>query len=145
MQSALLRAVEMLTAIPLQEGFQLADRAFDSSGPPPYAINLERALITGATDYIYIGFDKHHRLRFHVLFGSKATDHPHRWIRAGSLVWKNGSELEKFGRWGARWWQPNKLSAFADGVGRATKLMPQVIEFLDAGAAGPNIFVNPPA
>lgn len=140
MRESLLRAAEVLTSLPLEHGFKLERKAFDSSDPPAYALNLERHLATGQTNFIYVGFDKYHRTRFQILFGTKGTSPPHRWIRAGALVWKNGSELQEYKWWGAKWWQPNKVKAFNREIGKAAELMPQVLDYLNSGTVGSHIF-----
>jgi len=141
----LLAAVEQLSAIPLREGFNYKGRAFDSSGPPAYAVNLERASAHGTTDYIHIGFDKRHHLRFSVLFGSKETSPPHAWVRAGSLVWKKGLDDVKYKVWGARWWHAVKTKAFSDSVLQSSELMQQVVRYLDSGDVGDHVEVSMPA
>lgn len=142
MKESLLRAAEILTSLPLEHGFQLENKAFDSSDPPPYALNLERHVASGETNFIYVGFDKHHRARFQVLFGTKGTSPPHPWIRAGALVWKTGSELQEYKWWGAKWWQPNKVKAFNSEVEKAAALMPQIFDYLSSGTTGSHIFAE---
>lgn len=140
MESALLCAVDTLASVPLAAGFEYVEKAFDSIGVPPFAVSVERSPTFGVTDYICFGFDKRHRARFQIYFGSKETAHPHRWIRAGALVWKNGSELDQYKWWGAKWWQPNKVASFKKAVEQVAQLMPQVVHYLSTGLAGPDIF-----
>ena len=142
MRAELLRAAESLTSIPIEHGFEIRSEAFDSSDPPPYALNLERNLPTGVTDFIYIGFDKHHRARFQILFGTKETPPPHHWVRSGVLVCKKESGLHEHSWWGAKWWHPKKVKVFRDQALEAAKLTPQILEYLDKGTAGSHIFVE---
>lgn len=142
MRAELLRAAETLTSIAVEHGFEVKSKAFDSSDPPPYALNLEKNLPTGETNFIYIGFDKHHRARFQVLFGTKGTPPPHHWVRSGVLVCKQGGALHEHRWWGPKWWQPNKVKVFRDQALEAAKLTPQILEYLSKGVAGSHIAVE---
>ncbi|WP_157515112.1 hypothetical protein [Luteimonas abyssi] len=139
MEQSLIRSAIVLTSIPLENGFRLERKAFDSIDPPAYALNLERHLPSGKTDFIYIGFDKYYRKRFQILFGTKETNPPHEWVRAGALVWKSMGELQRYKWWGAKWWQINKVDAFEYNVKKALDKIPQVLEYLDSGIAGPHV------
>lgn len=139
MKVELLRAAETLMSIPVEHGFEVQTKAFDGSDPPPYALNLERRLPTGETDFIYIGFDKHHRARFQILFGTKATTSPHHWVKSAVLVRQKGSGRHERRWWEAKWWQANKIRVFRDQTLEAASMTAQILEYLSNGIAGPNI------
>lgn len=143
MKAALLRAADVLTVLPVSEGFYFPTKYFDSVDPPPYSIRVQRPMPFGITQYISIGFEKRHRTRFQVHFGSKESASPYGWKRAGALVWKGGSELDKYRWWGTKWWQPNSVAKFNRDVDRVALLIPQAIDFLETGIAGENVFSVP--
>lgn len=120
-------------------GFRLVDKTFDSSGAPAHSLNLEREGLPGDTDYVVITFDKRRDLRFQVIFGSKETRPPHKWVKSGALVRKAGSELDKHKWWGATWWSFDKRKALASATDEVVSLVPQALHFLATGEAGKNV------
>ena len=129
--------------IPLLEsaGFLWVDKSFDCGVVPVHTINLEREVALGRVDYVQIVFDKRQRPQFQVLFGSKEKEPPHRWVRAGALVWKK-SESVKYKLWGARWWSLDREAALVSAVDVVAALLPQLLQFLSDGVVGENVWVS---
>lgn len=124
---------------PLEKmNFQWKDVAHISGLAPPGTINLEREVVAGQMEFVQIIFDKYHRARFQVNFGSRHKDAPHEWISAGSLVWRR-DESVRFKWWGAKWWTMRRLRAMKRATERVVLLMPEVGAFLADGVEGPNI------
>lgn len=121
-------------------GFRWVDKSFDCGIVPAHTINLERVFVLGRVDYVQFSFDKRQRARFQVLFGSKEKEPPHRWVRAGALVWKKRSESVKYKWWGARWWHMNREMALVQAVNTVAALLPQVLQYLAEGVAAQNIW-----
>jgi hypothetical protein len=121
-------------------GFLWTDRTFDCGGAPAHTINLEREVVQGRVDFVQLIFDKHHRARLQVLFGSKEKAPPHRWVRSGALVWKKESASVEYKWWGARWWHVDKDAALMNAVNAVAALLPQLLRFLADGMAGDNVW-----
>ena len=139
MDAVMLRAASAFLQALEAASFRWVDKAFDSSGVPAHVVNLERNLTAARTDYVMVIFDKHRRPRFQVLFGSKGSTSPYPWIRAGALVWEQGSELVKFKWWGPSWWQLNKVESLSRTIDKVASLMPQVLQYMSSGEVGANV------
>lgn len=119
--------------------FRQCDKSFDIGPLPANSVNFERGTVSGRIDYVILIFDTRYKPRFQVLFGSKGSDRPHVWIRSGALVSKK-SELLKHKWWGATVWSLNKDKSLINAIQTVEKLLPQVIEFLDNGGVGSNVW-----
>lgn len=122
-------------------GFQWVDKSFDCGAVPAHTINLEREVAPSQIDYVQLVFDKRQRARFQVLFGSKEKEPPHRWVRAGALVWKKSESVE-YKWWGARWWHLDREAALVGAVDAIGAMIPQLLQFLADGAAGDNVWAS---
>lgn len=136
----LARVVTSLVPQLERAGFQWVDKSFDCGSVPANTINLEREVVPGRVDYVQLIFDKRHRARFQLIFGSKEGVPPHRWVRSGALVWKKDSESVEYKWWGARWWQLDKEAALAIAADVIASLLPQLLRFLSDGVAGTNVW-----
>ena len=123
-----------------EAGFKLTEACFDGGVAPENTINYERERSGGQVDFVMTIFDKLHRPKFQVVFGCKEFEPPHKWLLAGSLVWKQESELQKFKWWGPRWWHAHKHKILALEIERVATLLPEVSNFLAGEAAGANIW-----
>lgn len=122
-------------------GFHWVDKSFDCGAVPGHTVNLERELAQNRIDYVQIVFDRRQRARFQILFGSKDKDFPHRWVRAGALVWKKSESVENKW-WGARWWHLHQNAALVSAVDSVRPLLPQLFHFLDGGSIGDNVWAS---
>lgn len=122
-------------------GFLWVDKSFDCGVVPAHTINLEREVAAGRVDYVQLVFDKRQRARFQILFGSKEKEPPHRWVRAGALVWTQ-SESITHKWWGARWWHLDREAALVGAVDVVAALLPQLLQFLSDGKAGDNVWAS---
>jgi hypothetical protein len=134
------RAVASLVPQLESAGFLWVDKSFDCGSVPVHTVNLEREVVPGRIDYVQIIFDKRHRARFQLMFGSKEKAPPHRWVRSGALVCKKKSESVEYKWWGARWWNLDKEAALVNAVDAAASLLPQLLQFLSDGVAGNNVW-----
>lgn len=139
MRDAVLSASERICAKLIESGFSPNSVPFDGSGLPAHAINLNRAHDAEHFEYVVVSFEKRHSAQVQLFFGVKGMTPPHSWVRAGSLVWKPGSELQKHKWWGAKWWTIGKVAALNSAAIRVESLVPQVVEFLSSGHVGTNI------
>ena len=141
-QVLLLRAIDLLLPPYEKEGFHYTSESFVFGKEPAHTLHLERENVNGHIDFISIIFDKRQRARFQIGFGTRCKELPHRWIRAGALVWKKVDESIKYKWWGAKWWHLNDDKQLALEIERAALLSPQVINFLSGGDAGENIWIS---
>jgi len=133
------RAIEYIIPLLEKTGFEWVEKSFDGENAQVNAVELERENVEGQIDFISIIFDKYRSLKFQIALGTKKKAFPHHWIRGGRVV-RCKSGLEKHNWWGAKWWHLNKEKAFESAVKEASEVLPQAIEFLSNGTAGPNIW-----
>lgn len=139
-EQQLMRAALLFISLLETVDFKLVDRYFYGGSIQANSIRLERDNINGQMDFINIIFDKYRRARFQVAGGTKDNEPPHRWIRGGALVWKKKNELMKYQWWGARWWHFDKNAALERAIENVAVLLPQLVDYLSSGVAGPNVW-----
>lgn len=136
----LMHAVALFTSLLEAAGFKWVERCFDIGIAQANSINLEREHENGQVDFVLIIFDRYRRARFQVSAGTKEKEPPHRWVRAGALVWKKKDALVKYQWWGAKWWHLDKSAALDRAIEQVASLLPQLLEYLSTDAAGPNVW-----
>jgi len=119
-------------------GFTWVEKRLDGGDAQVNAISLERERVKGRIDFVSIIFDKYRRARFQVVMGVREKAPPHRWVRGGRLIERKGAE--RYSWWGGKWWQLNRARAFENAVRDVAATLPQIIDYLDNGVVGSNIY-----
>lgn len=137
-QSAISYALETLLPVVEEAGFKWVEKSPDGFKTPSFMIDLERPKPKGI-ERININFDKYKKLNFSVTGTISEKSTPYRRIVISRIV-KYKSEFAKASIWGASIFSLNKRRVFKKEADRVAKLLPQLINFLDTGNVGPNIY-----
>lgn len=138
------KVIVKIVPIFANSGFEWVEEHFEGGPPQIHEIRLERRRTSkgiNLIDFVLIIFEPRRMCHLKFIVGTKKDEPPfYPWVAGGSLKWKK-VEDDYAAWWGPHWWTLNKEAAALETIDHLVTLAPQIIDYLDTGKRGPNIFV----
>ncbi len=125
---------------PLEDaGFEWVEIEHDGGKPLANSVTLERMNSPERIDSIEFLFDRGRQIKFAVSMRTRLKTPPHKWVRGGDLVANKRARGQQY------WWKNHgfyfsRMRCFEHVVEKVRRALPQVLDYLNDGTVGPQIW-----